>query len=394
MSGAPDYRLRIFLSVDLVGSTAFKAMEQFSGSNGDDPSPAWVATFRSFYTEFQKFLKTAYDEEYRASQKNSPHVDEQGRHPAIWKTVGDEIIFCGRVLTIEHAAVTVSAFVRALEQFAQKLKQDKLPLNVKGACWLAAFPAPNATIEVVTPREPSENAPVTGPIKSPEAIREDRADQQPHLFDFLGKGIDTGFRIAKNATEDRCVLSVQMAYLLAKATTKKRFHHSLGFHGRETLKGVVNGIPYPVISVDTERNELNWMLKSREAMLRGERSVDEYALCDFLQTFMQVANIEEPCLSFRDDTHPLCFPASYKLYTQHFDQNDRIDEARLRDLEPSSDPAPSDASANSFDDAQAFLDKIVPESKEDPLSGALMKSEQQDSQPVPDSTPAQQADAV
>lgn len=379
MSGAPDYRLRIFLSVDLVGSTAFKAMEQYSGSNGDDPSPAWVATFRSFYTEFQKFLKTAYDEEYRASQKNSPHVDEQSRYPVIWKTVGDEIIFCSRILTIEHAAVTVSAFVRALEQFAQKLKQDKLPLNVKGACWLAAFPAPNATIEVVTLRESSETDTITGPIKSPEAIREDRADQEPHLFDFLGKGIDTGFRIAKNATEDRCVLSVQMAYLLAKAATKKRFHHSLGFHGREVLKGVVNGIPYPVISVDTERNELNWMLKSREAALRGERAVDEYALCDFLETFMQVANIEVPCLSFRDDAQVLCWPATYKLYIQHFDRNDKIDEARLRDLEPSSDPVPSDDSDDSFDDARAFLDKVAPESKEDPHSDVVMKDEQQDS---------------
>jgi len=336
-------------------------MEKYAGSDGADPAPVWVNAFRNFYTEFQKFFISSYEDEHRASCKIQPEGDEKVCYPVIWKTVGDEVIFCSRVLSVDHTAVTVSAFVRALEQYALKLKQDGLPLGVKGACWLAAFPAPNATIEVVTQKQSREDDPTIDLTKSPEAIKEDRADSQPHLFDFLGKGIDTGFRIAKNAAEDRCVVSVQLAYLLAKAATKKRFHQPLGYHGREVLKGVVGGLPYPVISVDTERNELNWMLRSREAALRGERAIDEYALCDFLETFMQVANIELPCLPFRDDIIKPELPSSYRAYIEHFRKNDEIDEKNLSDVEQEDQLAPNEDKEATIEPARAFLDRIVPE---------------------------------
>lgn len=361
MSQAPEYRLRLFLSVDLVGSTAFKAAEKYSDSDGTDPSPAWVATFRDFYTEFQKFLETSYNDELRISYEFGSPADQETQSPLIWKTVGDEIIFCTRVFSIEHLAVNISAFVKSIDKYSQKLKLDKMPLNVKGACWIAAFPAPNATIEVITKRDLPKQGVEIAQSRSPESVREDLADGSPHLFDFLGKGIDTGFRVAKNATEDRCMVSVQLAYLLAKAKIKKRFHHSVGYAGRESLKGVVNGIPYPVVYVDTERNELNWMLRSREAALRGERAIDEYALCDFLMTFMEVANIEPPCLKFRDDESVLSNPPSYMSYVNQFYQNQTIDNERLNDLVSDKNALGGDEPAGALDDAEAFFDTVAPE---------------------------------
>lgn len=336
-------------------------MEKYSSSTGKNPAPQWVSAFRTFYTEFESILVSAYDDELKISSKVHPDPREADCCPRIWKTVGDEVIFCGRIFNIEHAAVIVSAFISALERYAIKIRQDELPLDVKGACWIAAFPAPNVTIEVNRrSRNPAE---ATAAESDEDAARENRADRSPHEFDFLGKGIDTGFRIARSAAEDKCVVSAQLASLLARAAMKKRFHHSLGYHGRESLKGVVGGIPYPIISVDTERNELNWMLRSREAALRGESETSAFALYDFLETFMQVASIELPCINFRDcGNQEIEYPETYQKYKLKFLENIEVDEKRLRNLEAATDP--ERPTGDEIEPSQIFLDQVAPATDE------------------------------
>lgn len=185
-----------------------------------------------------------------------------------------------------------------------------------------------------------------------------RRCQAPSRFDFLGKGIDTGFRIAKNASEDRFVTSVQLGYVLARAATKKKFPHSFGYHGRETLKGVIDGAPYPVVSVDTERSEIKSKLKSREAALTGETTVQPHALCDFLETFMGVASIDAPCLGEGQAAWGADWPESYLRYQAAFAENLEIDDANVQQVADAVDPeAPNDAS---LDESKSFLDQLVP----------------------------------
>ncbi|MBT9368613.1 hypothetical protein [Rhizobium sp. CSW-27] len=359
------------MSVDLVGSTAFKASKKHSEPQNGSPSPAWIDEFRTFYKDFPFSVASAYDLVIRAHGEEL--LGEVSNRPRVWKTIGDEIIFCGRVNSVEHAASSVSAFLKALEQYSKRLEADDKPLRLKGAGWLAAFPAPNVSIAVTSDLIAGHSEAALMPSENTEDF-ERAADDAPSKFDFLGKGIDTGFRIAKNASEDRFVVSVQLGYVLAQAAARRKFPHSFGYHGREALKGVVDGAPYPVISVDTERSEIKSKLKSREAALTGDAAVQAHSLCDFLETFMEVANIDRPCLGEGQKAWGDEWPESYLRYQAAFNEHLEIDDANVRQIADAVDPdVPND---NSLDDAKSFLDELVP-SLED--NGKLGSADSEDS---------------
>ena len=358
--------MRLFMSVDLMGSTAFKAMEKYSNPENGSKHPQWVSVFRTFYQEFPSILKKSFDRVCRTDANEE--LTDGGNHPKVWKTVGDEIVFCNRIKNIDHAAVCVSAFVKALDEYSSILKKSDLPLNVKGAGWIAAFPAPNISISVFSNDKIMESVELELAISPSqddaiigiEEALEIRADDEPHNYDFLGKGIDTGFRIAKNATEDRMVVSAQLGYILARASSKKLFGHVLGYHGRESLKGVVNGNPYPVISIDTERSELQSKLKSREANLTGQKPISPFVLFDFLETYLEAAAIESPYVCFKDEKlNDMPQPQSYINYSRVFNESVEADTRRLKDVVKSDDIELQNAVALDVLDASVeFLKKF------------------------------------
>ncbi|WP_197058924.1 hypothetical protein [Paracoccus sanguinis] len=324
--------MRLFLSADLVGSTAFKGESKFSSSGETDPFPRWVAPFRTFYQEFPRFL----DKSYKDCCRQDYEKLEPSR-PKLWKTIGDEIIFCTRVLNLEHLAYSISAFVEALDAYSEKLEKDAFPLRLKGAGWLAAFPSPNVTIKVNRAQ----------PIDSTQPDNEDDleaiekgADEHPHEYDFLGKGIDTGFRIAKNSSEDRFTVTVQLAFCLTEASKERRFPHKITFHGSEVLKGVIDGKPYPILSVDTERNREERELRRREADLTGKGDQSEFAICDYLLLFMKSRNIDIPTLWFdeRPSPHAPNPPASYKSFSQQYAALAKDDAQTEREFSIATDP--------------------------------------------------------
>ncbi|MCB5944257.1 hypothetical protein [Acidocella sp. KAb 2-4] len=329
------------MSVDLVGSTAFKADKKHAEPLNGSPSPPWIDEFRAFYKAFPVEVRAAYQrvigelgDEWQGDIDNCPNV---------WKTIGDEIIFCGRVRSVEHTAASVSAFLKALERYSKRLEGDDKPLRLKGAGWLAAFPAPNISINVTSDLGAAQSRD-TALSENTEEF-EQAVDTTPSRYDFLGKGIDTGFRIAKNASEDRFVCSVQLGYVLARAATKRKFSYSFGYHGREPLKGVIEGAPYPVVSVDTERSEIKSKLKSREAALTGEATILPHALCDFLETFMEVANIDKPCLGEGRADWSESFPESYVQYQTAFEKYLKIYNENLNQLAEENDPPNPDNSS-------------------------------------------------
>lgn len=332
------------MSADLVGSTAYKASNEHDKPRDGKLSPPWVDDFRQFYKDFPIKVEEAYKQLIPSSDPcNEPLKDS---YPRVWKTIGDEIVFCSRAYSISHAALSVSAFIKALERYSDVLEKANKPLRLKGAGWLAAFPAPNISIVVVLSDKYNTLSENTEEF-------EGFVDKNPNQCDFLGKGIDTGFRIAKNASEDRFVTSVQLGYVLAKATTEKKFPHSFGYHGREVLKGVINGAPYPVVSVETERSAIKMKLKSRESALTSElNNVSPHALCDFLETFMSVANIEFPCLA-GDGPWQEKFPRSYENYQEAFDKELNIDNNNINQLKKGSEDG--DESKNALEEQRTFL---------------------------------------
>ena len=195
------YRVRLFLSVDLSGSTQFK--NSTDGETREQASPKWVTTFEDFYRDFPAKFRSKY-----ASHKTAQVGNDDC--PELWKAVGDELVFCGRVTNRKTVLVAVMSFVDTLQDYRKTFVSKSLPLNLKGSAWIAAFPEPNRAINL---RSTGEGADF---LTASEAL-ENAADTRPFEYDFLGKSIDTGFRIGSFARPERFILSVELAQLLARS---------------------------------------------------------------------------------------------------------------------------------------------------------------------------------
>jgi len=147
-------------------------------------------------------------------------------------------------------------------------------------------------------------------------------DATPSDYDFLGKGIDGGFRISRNSTIETFTISPALSYLLCKAkrnvdTTK--FDCRFVFHEPQEFKGVVNGQKYPVISLITSRDENFDRLQSLEAtLLDRPREADFVTLYDYLEAFIKHHNIERPELRLTAKGAAVDPPDHYVKYMEEW----------------------------------------------------------------------------
>lgn len=201
--------LRLFLSVDLVGSTQFKT--RFTGEEG----AGWLTTFQTFFTNFPIML---------AGQVGFEFLDDEGSTPAVdvWKVMGDEMIFVAEPKSAEELASLLRALFNTIRLYEQK-NFAQLPLRLKGAAWVAEFPERNIEVEI------------------PELSS---GDGGRHL-DYIGPDIDLGFRIAKFSRPSSVVLSLDLLDILLAADNRDTL--ALHLVGREILKGVMFGRPYPIV---------------------------------------------------------------------------------------------------------------------------------------------------
>ena len=139
-SRPPEYRVRLFLSADLSGSTAFKTAYQGPIS--------WVPKFKHFYSEFLAQYTARYSDYCLEHEACCGELANE--LPKLWKTVGDEVIFVNRVSSCAQIFAYVHAFIQALEVYSRSLKKetDTAKLDVKGNGWIASFPYPNQTVVV------------------------------------------------------------------------------------------------------------------------------------------------------------------------------------------------------------------------------------------------------
>lgn len=208
--------LRLFLSVDMVGSTEFKARFTGQGSEG------WLDIFRAFFANFPLMV---------AGQIGFEFLDDEAT-PAIevWKVMGDEVIFMTRPSSPEELTSTLLALLRTMRLYEERHFQD-VPLRLKGAAWLAGFDGQNIEIEI------------------PELSS---GEGGAHL-DFIGPDIDLGFRIGKFARAGSLAVSLDVLEVVLGAANAERA--ALYLMGREPLKGVMFGRAYPIV----------WMREGDEA---------------------------------------------------------------------------------------------------------------------------------
>lgn len=217
MSTAEQYRFkyRIFASVDLVGSTAFKSTK----SSTRDP---WAKLFREFFEDFPVVLQDEHAKLGAAAYgPNDPMLP--------WKFAGDEILLQSELTRHEQVAFHLAAFKLALNRYEETLRTKQLPLLLKGTVWGAGFPCRN--VEVRTRNHAKD----------------------PLTLDFLGESIDFGFRIARFASPRRIPISPDIGYFLVRCLprVKEQTGQICLFVGEpESLKGIRHDRPQPMIWLD------------------------------------------------------------------------------------------------------------------------------------------------
>ncbi len=291
-----EYRVRLFLSVDLSGSTAFK-----NSSNGEKihgATPKWVTVFQHFYSDFPNRFRTNY-----VTQKNDLVGTDRG--PEIWKAVGDELVFCGRVTNKKSVAASLTAFIKTLHDYRKYLLSEGLDLNVKGAGWIAAFPEPNRAVQLRPIPDKKDF------ISATEAL-ELAADDRPFDYDFLGKAIDSGFRVATSASPERFALCAQLARLLAGTEPGFGFDYEIRLDQPMLLKGVNRGEPYPALYIDTMAHLKSEALRKKERELLGRHAApSRERLADYLKMYCDLVGTDEIMLALDAQQAKPAAPTSY-----------------------------------------------------------------------------------
>lgn len=200
--------LRLFLSVDMAGSTEFKARFTGQGSGG------WLDIFQTFFANFPLMF---------AGRIGLEFLDDPDANPAIavWKVMGDEVIFTAEPASAEELTAILVALLRTMKAYEDR-HFEALPLRLKATAWLADFAGPNIEIEVPE-------------LSSGEGV---------HL-DYIGPDIDLGFRISKFSRPASMTLSLDVLELVLGAQNAGRC--AIYLMGREPLKGVMFGRPYPIL---------------------------------------------------------------------------------------------------------------------------------------------------
>jgi hypothetical protein len=209
--------LRLFLSVDIVGSTRFKAER----ARRDGGAEGWLAVFKTFFTHLPLMLEGEVGLAF-LDEDRTPAVD-------VWKAMGDEIIFAAALERDDDIAPLLLALLRAMRLLGER-QFDALPLRLKGAAWTAAFPQPNIEIEIPE-------------LSSGEGC----------YIDYLGPDIDLGFRIGRHARAGGLVGSVDLVERLLGAGGEASV--ALSVTGREVLKGAGFEHPYPIIRMADAETE-------------------------------------------------------------------------------------------------------------------------------------------
>jgi hypothetical protein len=302
----PEYRLRLFLSVDLTGSTQFKA-------TGNQSNFKWLKVFQKFYGDFPALFASKYRDVCDV-RPNVCNVSEKIVEPKVWKTIGDEIIFVNRILSLAHLGAYMTAFSEALKEFGAEV-QNLHGLNTKGNAWIAAFPNPNCSIQLSTT---GDSAPISGQNDLVSEEFELQADENPKDFDFLGKGIDSGFRISRNSSISTFTISPALALLLCRAKSNvdmTEFDCDFLFQEVQRLKGVVGGKLYPIISIDTNRDDKEREIENLQAeLLKQPTLADWKSLMTYLEKYIAYYKIEDPILKVAKNVADVAPPAHYQLY--------------------------------------------------------------------------------
>lgn len=205
LHGAPEVVL--FLSVDVVGSTAYKVRAAQEGRD-------WVAAFSALFME----LPLVYVGEIA-------HVfdaDDEVPLFGVWKVMGDEMLLIAVPRSRRELGGLLEAFAATLERVQQRFSAD-YGITLAAGAWAAEVGQRNQMIEI------------------PEMFG--GFDGLPYR-DFLGPDVDLGFRLRACARPAELLASPNLVETLLAVDAS----HGLHFHERDRmpLRGVAGEFPFPM----------------------------------------------------------------------------------------------------------------------------------------------------
>jgi hypothetical protein len=285
-----ESKLRLFMSVDIVGSTAFKQADLSAGerqqNTSEPPSASWFSPIAQFYKQIE--LRFAGEWRAYAERENKPTEYAAGDPPVFWKGIGDEVVYVKDIMTHLEAYCCIHCWMNAINSYRQELRRKYPKLDLKSTAWIAGFPVSNSEIilrtNVATAEEEKGGTdPVYDNVK---LLRKYHTGNKESLVrEFIGPSIDIGFRLASFASPRKLIISVDLALILAAADPYRPHSFLFGpmaffFDGPASLKGVLGGVPYPIIWIDLLTSD---KLEQAEDNLSGRRKVpatDLFAYCE------------------------------------------------------------------------------------------------------------------
>lgn len=381
-------RLRIFLSVDIVGSTAFKQSHSSSKFKQGETQQTWLGTFSTFYHAFEGL----FAKEWGKAVKKNGH--EMGQSPFLWKILGDELIYCKEISQLHQIFVCIHVWKKIIEEYRKKLHKKEKLLDLKSTLWVAGFPYLNAEMAFVSPVDELNNEyegegnAFLKNLMHLEKYYEKAVNSEKIIIDFIGPAMDTGFRLDKFANNHKMILSIDLAYMLSfeknwyEKIGKNKYGFKkieVGYDGRETLKGVINGKPYPLIWInmlppdDTTNLHLEDQLRHQEYKLCGQPKLHTaHDIQDLSKTFLTL-NDQYPILpyinndqKYKDYENPESF---YKTPREHEEKINYIKKEYHKQIEKD---AQAQTSLKEKGDKNENPPKQTPESLAKTLTGNIL----------------------
>jgi hypothetical protein len=225
-------RVRLFLSVDLVGATRYKQSRNL-----------WRPEILSFYRDFDFILQN----EYRTLALNYRQPFDP---PQFWKSNGDELLYVAELTSLSHAQALMHVWLWALHRYQLQREPADEHLEVKSTAWIGLFPVPNAEVFFRRGGATLDEDSARDALVVQSELRDEwyaNPNTTTITREFLGPSIDTGFRLTSWATPHRLILSVDLAFLLTSSDPEGVGPLALRLSGHEKLKGVIDDQPYPTI---------------------------------------------------------------------------------------------------------------------------------------------------
>ena len=297
-------RLRLFLSADIVGSTAYKQQLASSptrkemdrvatqpeklGGHFDSSMPSWLTPIANFYRAIDRNYAAAWHQYVAHAQSIKWPT---GPAPGLWKGNGDEVIYAKELHDYREAFAGVYLWIQAVHQYRRVLRKQFPSLDVKATAWLSGFPLMNT--EVIFYRQ----RPAIDEMDSGDDVfynyylleqyyaPDGNSDQM--TIDYIGPSIDTGFRLSSYSTPRKFVISIDLMYMLSCAPRPPGYFSDglvYRYDGRHQFRGVLGGNPYPVFWIDMLHND---DLLKEEDKLNGPNSPDKDHINGFCEKFIE-----------------------------------------------------------------------------------------------------------